>query len=395
MDTKTKNEVLEELAGLLNSNRQTIISKNQEDIKNCNGLDESLMDRLKVDDKKVDAMIASVNEVRAIEDPTGQLLYQYAHPDGMQIENRTVPFGNILIIYESRPDVTIEAAVSAFKAGNKILLKGGKEARLSNLYLVELWHKALTNCNQSGQWVTYLDIDRAATQKLISENTHNAHLIIPRGGDGLINYVRANTSIPLIVSGRGNNFVYIHRDADMEMAIDIVTNGKSRLSVCNAIDKVLIDKKLPDTERHISRLVKALSDLGIAVHGDQHVVSLNSEVTPQKGPEMWDEEFLSPNILIGMVDGLNQAITKINQHSGGHSGVIVSSDKDTAHQFLQEVDCAAVYHNASSRYTDGGQFGFGAEIAISTQKLHFRGPVGLGQLVTNKWFISGTGQTRK
>lgn len=394
MNTESKNRVLSKLAKLLDAHREEIISQNQTDISNCNGLDDALMDRLKVDHKKVDGMIASVNEVKSIADPEGEVLYSYDHPDGMQIENRTVPFGNILIIYESRPDVTIEAAVSAFKAGNKILLKGGKEARLSNLYLVRLWHDALISCDESKEWVTYLDMDREATQKLIAENTHNAHLIIPRGGDGLINYVRSNTNIPLIVSGRGNNFVYIHDDADFDMAVDIVLNGKSRLSVCNATDKVLINKNLPELDDKVSKLNDALTSMNIAVHGDQQVSTSLASVKSIQGKEIWDEEFLSADILLGLVDDEKSAIEMINQHSGGHSGTIVTSSKQAAELFQKEVDCAAVYHNASTRYTDGGQFGFGAEIAISTQKLHFRGPIGLGQLITNKWFISGSGQTR-
>ncbi len=187
-------------------------------------------------------MIASIREVMELDDPEGQILDQYKHPNGMYVENRTVPFGRILIIYESRPDVTIEAAINAFKAGNKIYLKGGKESKNTNLFLVQLWAQALQLNNLPPDFVTYLDIDRETTQKLLKKNQYRLDLIIPRGGEALINYIQQNTSVPLIISGRGNNFVYVHTDADPEMAQNIIINGKSRLSVCNAIDKVLFNK---------------------------------------------------------------------------------------------------------------------------------------------------------
>jgi glutamate-5-semialdehyde dehydrogenase len=394
MKNTIKNKTLEDLAELILKNKSEIIQQNKIDLDNANELDPTVIDRLKVDEKKIDAMIASINEVIDFDDPEGKILYQYDHPNGLRIENRTVPFGRILIIYESRPDVTIEAAINAFKAGNKIYLKGGKESKNTNVFLATLWTQALQMNNLPEDLVTYLDIDRDETQKILRENHLRLDLIIPRGGEELINYIKQNTSIPLIVSGRGNNFVYVHTDADFVMAQSIIINGKSRLSVCNAIDKVLFNSKTENLKNKIEQILLQAASMNLEVYGDGDIFTSFSTIKPMKDPLMYEEEFLSPKILFGVVETVDSAIHIINKYSGKHSAVIVTEDKLVASKFQNEVDCAAVYHNASSRFTDGGQFGFGAEIAISTQKLHFRGPVGLAQLVTNKWFISGNGQTR-
>jgi glutamate-5-semialdehyde dehydrogenase len=394
VSTSLKNKTLHDLATLIDQHKATLIGHNQHDLQQAANLDPTLIDRLKVDEKKVKGMIAAIEEVIALEDPQGAVLSTYNHPNGMKVENKVVPFGRILIIYESRPDVTIEAAISAFKAGNRIFLKGGKESRNSNTYLVSLWKQALEQNNLPADFVTYLDIDREETQKLLRDNTHQLDLIIPRGGDGLINYIRQNTTVPLIISGRGNNFVYVHSDADLEMAQQIILNGKSRLSVCNATDKVLFNKHTPQLKEHMQRLIDAANAMGLEVIGDGDFFKAFKGIQPMENQSMYAEEFLSPKILFALIDDQEAAVQLINAYSGGHSAVIVSTDETAALAFQHEVDCAAVYHNASTRFTDGGQFGFGAEIAISTQKLHFRGPVGLAQLVTNKWFISGNGQVR-
>ncbi|MCB0284601.1 MAG: glutamate-5-semialdehyde dehydrogenase [Calditrichaeota bacterium] len=378
-----KNSVLKTLAELLEKNKQQIIDANKLDIAGASDLDESLLDRLKVDEKKVTAMIDSVNQTIQLEDPENKILYMHQHPSGMKIENKTVPFGKIIIIYESRPDVTIEAAITAFKAGNRVLLKGGKEARQTNKFLVNLWHKALSEHGWNKDYVVYLDLNRQETQQLIKENSYRADLIIPRGGEGLINFVLQNSNIPVIVSGRGNNFLYVDKDSDLDMAIKIILNGKKRISVCNALDKVLVNQKIPNVESFISDLTTKLTENKIALVNEPH----NDTVMA--------EEFLAAKILLKKVNDIDEAIEMINRYSGGHSATIVTSNKERATKFLQEVDCAAVYHNASTRFTDGGQFGFGAEMAISTQKLHFRGPIALNQLVTNKWFIYGDGHIRE
>ncbi|MDO9257285.1 MAG: glutamate-5-semialdehyde dehydrogenase [Bacteroidales bacterium] len=394
MQTAIKNKTLSDLAKLISTHKSEIIRQNKMDLAGTDELDPTLADRLKVDEKKVDAMVASINEVIHLEDPEGQVLHHYDHPNGMNVENRSVPFGRILIIYESRPDVTIEAAINAFKAGNKIYLKGGKESKNTNVFLVNLWAQALQMNNLSSDIVTYLDIDRHETQKLLKGNHLRLDLIIPRGGEALINYIKQNTSVPLIISGRGNNFVYVHSDADFTMAQDIIINGKSRLSVCNAIDKVLFNANTENLKQKVEMVLAKALEMKLDVYGDGDFFSSFMSIKPMKDQLMYEQEFLSPKILFGIVDTADNAILTINKYSGGHSAVIVTENKSVAEKFQNEVDCAAVYHNASSRFTDGGQFGFGAEIAISTQKLHFRGPVGLAQLVTNKWFITGNGQIR-
>jgi glutamate-5-semialdehyde dehydrogenase len=394
VNTSLKNKTLSDLASLISKNKDTLIQQNHCDLEQAANLDPTLIDRLKVDEKKVKAMIAAIEEVIALGDPEGAILSTYNHPNGMKVENKTVPFGRILIIYESRPDVTIEAAISAFKAGNHIFLKGGKESRNSNTYLVSLWRQALEQNNLPVDFVTYLDIDREETQKLLRENTHQLDLIIPRGGEGLINYIRQNTAVPLIISGRGNNFVYVHQDADLEMARRIILNGKSRLSVCNATDKVLFNQHTPQLKEKMQGIINAAHAMGLEVIGDGDFFKGFTGIQPMENKSMYTEEFLSPKILFALIADQEAAVQTINTHSGGHSAVIVSKDETAALAFQHDVDCAAVYHNVSTRFTDGGQFGFGAEIAISTQKLHFRGPVGLAQLVTNKWFISGNGQVR-
>ncbi|MCB0652299.1 MAG: glutamate-5-semialdehyde dehydrogenase [Saprospiraceae bacterium] len=389
-----KDKILRDLASLIGQNKKQIIDHNKRDLANAADLDATLLDRLRVDEKKVNGMVNAIEEVIRIEDPENKLLDEYRHPNGMLVQNKVVPFGNILIIYESRPDVTIEAAISAFKAGNRIFLKGGKEAVFTNTFLVGLWHQALQQNNEDIGFVTYLNLNRQETQDLIEKNPYRIDLIIPRGGDGLIHYIKSNTSVPLLISGRGNNFVYVHEDADFDMAIDIIVNGKSRLSVCNATDKVLFHRNLPELDSKLSRLVSRLAAAQIHVLGTPEMNKKNEAIEPVENEAIFYEEFLAPKILFAAVDSLEEAIGKINQFSGGHSASIVCSDEQAAGTFQNKVDCAAVYHNASTRFTDGGEFGMGAEIAISTQKLHFRGPLGLSQLVTNKWFVYGNGQIR-
>lgn len=395
MNHKHKNSVLKSLSGLLRLQKEAILKANRSDMQAYPHMDDSMRDRLKVDDRKIEGMIRSLEEVALQEDPQGRILYEFVRKDGLKIVNRTVPFGTILIIYESRPDVTIEAAATAFKAGNRILLKGGKESLHTNSLLTQLWQEALTLNGVDPAFVTYLNLSREETRQLIRENSHKVDLIIPRGGEGLIHFVQENASVPVIVSGRGNNFLYIDEEADFEMAICLVINGKQRISVCNAIDKVVISRRLPALEEKVNQLVTALKEKEIDVWGDHGMAALSHAIREENDPTTLCEEYLAPKLYLTLTDGPDEAIGLINRYSGGHSAVIVTGNAAKADHFMQEVDCAAVYHNASSRFTDGGQFGVGAEIAISTQKLHFRGPLGAQELVTNKWFVYGEGQIRE
>ncbi len=388
------NTVLESLARLLFENRAAIVRANAVDVTACSADDVVIYDRLKVDDKKVDGMIASVEKVGDLQSVVGSVISTYTRPDGMRIENRRVPFGTVLIIFEARPDVCIEAAAIALKAGNRILLKGGKEARNTNLVLTGLWQRALVENGVDENFVRYLDISRDETQRLIAGETEKFDLVIPRGGEALIDFALKNSKAPVLVSGRGNNFLFIDDEADFAMALKIAVDGKSRLSVCNALDKILIHSALPDLEGRIRKIAGDLHDIGMTVFGDDEACSADRSIKPIVDEGIWYEEFLAAKMVIGVVSDLNEAIERINKYSGGHSASIVTSDPANAERFMNDVDCAAVYHNASTRFTDGGEFGLGAEIAISTQKLHFRGPLGADHLLTNKWFVFGDGNVR-
>lgn len=394
MTANLKNNVLASLARLLAENKAGIVAANFADVAACPPDDAVILDRLKVSESKVDKMIDAVQRVIAADDPVGEVISSHTRGDGLRIENRRVPFGTILIIFEARPDVCIEAAIIALKAGNRILLKGGKEARNTNLFLANLWQMALTENGAPQNSVRYLDISREQTRGLICGETEKFDLVIPRGGETLIDFVLKNSTSPVIVSGRGNNFLFIDSEADLEMALRIALDGKKRLSVCNALDKILIDEDLPDLEAKTQRLINALRGQNIEVFGDDRVCSLDKAVPPIADDNIWYEEFLSAKIVVGVIEDPSLAIEMINKYSGGHSAAIVTDNSETAQRFLDEVDCAAVYHNASVRFTDGGELGLGAEIAISTQKLHFRGPLGTEHLLTNKWFVFGDGQVR-
>ena len=246
--------------------REQLIATNKQELDDFAGGDKAMYDRLKVNDDKVDEMKQSLTDVLSKSDPIGKVIYTYDHPNGMKVENKTSPFGTIMIIYESRPDVTIEAAAIAFKSGNRILLKGGKESRRSNLILVECWHKALKENGLSTDWVQYLDFNRESTQEFLRNPPQSIDLIVPRGGDGLINFVKQHANCPVLVSGRGNNFLYVHEKADWEKATAIIKNAKlTKISACNALDKVLIDSRLPDLEERLSGLMTSLIKENIQV----------------------------------------------------------------------------------------------------------------------------------
>ena len=393
LSLETRNNVLLSMATLLDTEREAIISVNKKDINAYKGTDISMLDRLKVNNAKVDEMVIAAKHLASQEDPVGVERFSFKHENGMQVYNKTASFGTILIIYESRPDVTVEAAGIAFKSGNKIVLKGGKESLHSNLKITELWHKALKQNNASSDWVTYLQFNRTETQEFLEKPTQRIDLIVPRGGEKLITFVKKHASCPVIISGRGNNFVFVHSEADLNIAIAIIINGKSKISACNAVDKVLIDENLPNKKEFINTLIKKLNASKIQVLGDK-IISKKHSVKEISSNEVWYEEFLDHKIVLGEIASNEAVIEMINTYSGGHSSAIITTNDAEAHFFMENVDTAAVYHNASTRFTDGGQLGLGGELAISTDKLHQRGPIGLQHLVTNKWYIHGNGQIR-
>jgi glutamate-5-semialdehyde dehydrogenase len=394
LSIEKRNAVLTTMAALLEQEREALKAINQQDLANYNGEDLAMEKRLLVDDAKVDGMILSVKQLASQEDPVGQVRYEFTHDNGMKISNKTAAFGTILIIYESRPDVTVEAGGIAFKSGNKILLKGGKESLLSNQKIVSLWHQALESNGVSTDWVEYLNYDRVQTQAFLEKPTQRVDLIVPRGGEKLIEFTKKHASCPVIVSGRGNNFVYVNADADLEKALSIIINGKtSNISVCNALDKVLIDTNVPNWEGFANELVAKLKAYSVTILGDDAFAKA-TQVPAIENDLIWYEEFLDYKIVIGTIDSKQEAIAKINKYCGGHSASIITEDKAIAQEFMENIDASSVYHNASTRFTDGGQFGLGGELAISTDKLHQRGPIGLQHLVTNKWYIYGDGQIR-
>lgn len=394
LDITQRNAVLTAMAKHVRESQAAILAANQTDLDSYSGDDISMRDRLKVDQSKIDDMVLSLVQLSSEPDPLGIERFGTTHENGMQISNKTAPFGTILIIYESRPDVTIEAAGIAFKSGNKILLKGGKESLNSNLVLVELWHQALRENNCDTNWINYLQFDRNETQRFLEKPTQKIDLIVPRGGEQLIAFVKQHATCPVIVSGRGNNFIYIDSEADLQMALDIIINAKTtKISACNALDKVLVASDLVRKHQFLKHLIQELQKSKVEILADDALSSLEGTL-PINNESIWYEEFLDYKIAIGQAADLQDAIAKINRYGGGHSASIISANTDTANVFMNSVDSAAVYHNASTRFTDGGQFGLGGELAISTDKLHQRGPIGLQHLVTNKWFIKGNGQLR-
>ncbi len=389
-----RNAVLNTMQQLVREYAQTILDANKIDMDSYDGSDLAMGDRLKVNDAKIDGMIESLRQLAELDDPVGVERFRFTHDNGMQVYNRTASFGTVMIIYESRPDVTIEAGGIAFKSGNKILLKGGKESINSNLAIVALWHKALQANNVSTEWVEYLNYNRTETQAFLENPTQNIDLIVPRGGERLIEFVKQNAKCPVIVSGRGNNFVYVHKHANVTMALDIIVNAKTaKISACNAVDKVIIDNDLPNRTQFIKDLLARLAEHKVELLGD-NTFSDYSEVNPIENDAVWYEEFLDYKIVLGSTANTQTAIEMINTYSGGHSATIVTDAHGAAENFMATVDCAAVYHNASTRFTDGFEFGLGGELAIGTDKLHQRGPIGLQHLVTNKWYVHGNGQIR-
>ncbi|WP_283641630.1 glutamate-5-semialdehyde dehydrogenase [Mesonia mobilis] len=395
LDSTIKDKVLDSMMKIIDRERSNIIAENKKDLDAFNKDDQALYDRLVVNEAKVDGMIQAIKEVKEQDDPVGKEISDRTLDSGLKIINKTAPFGTIMIIYESRPDVTIEAAVLAFKANNKIFLKGGKEAKNSNIILEKCWHEALEENGLAKDWIELMHTNRTETQEFLQNPPVQLDLIVPRGGERLIQFVKDHAKCAVLVSGRGNNFLYVAEDADWEKAVKVIFNAKTdKISGCNALDKVFIDKNIPAYESKLKELQTVLKEANVKILVDEKVSTTLSNEEKIPSEDTWYEEFLALKIVLAEADGIDGVIEKINQYSGGHSACIITEDKDKAAKFMEQIDSAAVYHNASTRFTDGGQMGVGAELAISTDKLHHRGPLGLKQLVTNKYYVYGDGHVR-
>jgi glutamate-5-semialdehyde dehydrogenase len=394
--TPIKNNVLECMEHILEENRALLLDANKKDLDAFKKDDQAMYDRLLINTKKIDGMIEAVRQVRSQEDPINRVITDKKLDNGLQVVNKTAPFGTIMIIYESRPDVTVEAAVLAFKSNNKILLKGGKEAEYSNKMLVDFWHQALLKNGLSEEYIQLLSMNRAETQQFLKEPTEQLDLVVPRGGEQLISFVKEHAKCAVLISGRGNNFLYVDKNADWGKSIEVILNAKTtKISACNALDKILINTNLPDYHNKMIDLDAILRDHGVAILVDSEVKKILKEGELICDETIWGKEFLAMKCCIGSVNSTKDAIQKINKYSGGHSSTIMTASNEAASLFMEQVDCAAVYQNASTRFTDGGQMGVGAELAISTGKLHHRGPLGLNELVTNKYYVYGEGHIRE
>jgi glutamate-5-semialdehyde dehydrogenase len=390
LSTQEKNTFLLRIADAIEANVGRILGANQADVEGS-GLDGAMRDRLLLTPERIAEMAEGVREVAALSDPTGDILAEWTRPNGLHIRKVRVPLGVVGIIYESRPNVTVDTAVLALKTGNAIVLRGGKEAARSNQCLVEILG-AVAGVPEGA--IELLDsTTRQSVQELIKARGL-VDVIIPRGGAGLITFVTDNATVPVIETGAGNCHIFVDESAEFEMADQIVINAKTeRPSVCNAAEKLLVHERI--AAEYIPRIVKKLIDAGVEVRGDEKsrglAAGLNIELAAE--PD-WYEEYLRLCIGVRVVASVDEAITHINRYSTKHSDSIVTRDETNARRFLRGVDSAAVYWNASTRFTDGAEFGFGAEMGISTQKLHCRGPFALAELTSSKYEIVGTGQVR-
>lgn len=393
-DTIKKNEVLENIAKRLVERADEILIENKKDTDAAieKEITESLLDRLMLNKERVEAMAKGVTEIIALEDPVGEITSMKKRMNGLKIGVQRVPLGVVGIIYESRPNVTADAAALCLKTGNASLLRGGKEAINSNLKIVEIIKDAVMECGLPKGTVQILeDTSRETASKFMRLNEY-IDVLIPRGGAGLIKAVVENATVPVIETGTGNCHIYVDSECDMEMAKNIIVNAKvSRPGVCNAAESMLVHKDV--AEKFLPMAIKELQENGVEIRGcarTKNIVPNINEATEKD----FDTEFLDYILSVKIVDTLDEAIAHINKYGTGHSEAIVTTNYFNSERFLQRVDAAAVYVNASTRFTDGSEFGFGAEIGISTQKLHARGPMGLKELTTNKYIIYGNGQIR-
>ncbi len=393
LDSETKNKVLNTVAEYIVNEASYIISENQKDIDESikNNMNKGLIDRLALNESRIKAMSEGVLEVIDLEDPVNRVLDTFERPNGMQLTKVSVPMGVIGIIYESRPNVTLDAFALTFKAGNAVILKGGSDAINSNIAITNTIKKALKACNINENIIQLIEkTDRETTSEFMKMNEY-VDVLIPRGGAGLIKAVVNNSTIPVIETGTGNCHVYVDKEADLNMAVEIIYNAKTqRISVCNACESIVVHEDV--RKELLPMLAKRLSEKNVELRGDSKTKEVIDCIDATE--EDFGKEYLDYILSIKTVNSVEEAVAHINKYNTGHSDCIVTANEETANYFLKGVDSACVYWNVSTRFTDGFEFGFGAEIGISTQKLHARGPMGLKELNSYKYIIVGNGQVR-
>ena len=394
LSTKTKNNALALMAKELLDSKEEIIRANKIDMqeaKNKN-VSETLLDRLYLNDKRVEDMATGLLEIVKLPDPVGEIISMWKRPNNLQIGQKRVPIGVIGIIYESRPNVTCDAAGLCLKSGNATILRGGSDAINSNKAIVKALRNGIEKSGLPKDAIQLVsDTDREVAQKMMRLNEY-IDVLIPRGGENLIKSVVKNATIPVIETGTGNCHIYVDESADFNMAIDIVLNAKTqRPGVCNAAEKLLIHENI--SKEFLPKVVKTLREKNVEIRGDEKSKEVVDDIILAKDEE-WDKEYLDYIIAVKIVENVDEAIKHINNHGTKHSEAIITESYKNSQKFWERVDAAAVYVNASTRFTDGSEFGFGAEIGISTQKLHARGPMGLKELTSTKYIIYGNGQIR-
>ena len=392
--TAQKNAALLLMAAAIEENAQAIMAQNAVDIKNAeeSGMNPSLVDRLKLDESRITSIAGAIRQIVSLDDPVGKVLGGETRPNALKIEKVSVPLGVIAVIYEARPNVTADAAALCLKAGNAVILRGGKEAFHSNKAIAETMRTAAEKAGLDKNCIQLVeDTSRESAKALMTMNDY-VDVLIPRGGAGLIKACVNNSTVPVIETGTGNCHIYVDEYADLDKAVKIIYNAKvSRPSVCNACESLVIDEKV--AKDVLPMIKKELDKAGVLIHADEEAAKIIPDIV-KASEEDFAKEYLGLEISVKIVSGIDEAIEHITKYSTGHSESIITENYGNALKFTSRIDSAAVYVNASTRFTDGGEFGFGAEIGISTQKLHARGPLGLKELTTSKYIIYGNGQIR-